>query len=157
MRLYYSGRALWDGFWDGNGGTGLAILRRDGFASLEAGADGGILLTRRLVFSGAHLFVNLAAPTGRLRVAVLGEDGEAIDGFGLADCRPVSGDATRLVVRWADGGTLGALAGGVVRFRFELFEGALCAFWVSRWGTGESEGYVAAGGPGFPHGRDEPA
>ena len=41
LRIYYSGRSLWSGFWDGSGGTGVATLRRDGFASLEAGPDGG--------------------------------------------------------------------------------------------------------------------
>ncbi len=155
--IYYSGRALGGDFWDGSGGTGLAVLRRDGFASLEAGPDGGILLTRPVRFAGRHLFVNLAAPQGRLRVAVLDENGVEIDGFGLADCVPLDGDGTRLAVRWRGNADLGALAGRPVRFRFELFDGALYAFWVSRWNGGQSGGYVAAGGPGYAKGIDMPA
>jgi len=156
LRLYYSGRARTDAFWDASGGTGVAVLRRDGFASLDAGADGGLLLTRPLRFAGHHLFVNLAAPHGRLRIAVLDEDGAAIEGFGLSDSVPVTGDGTRLAARWQAHDTLAPLAGRPVRFRFELFDGALYAFWISRWPSGESGGYMAAGGPGFARGIDVP-
>jgi len=154
--IYYSGRALGDHFWDGGGGTGLAVLRRDGFASVEAGPDGGILLTRPLRFAGRHLFVNLAAPHGHLRVAALAEDGTEIPGFGLSDCVPVSGDATRHAVKWRGHGSLASLAGRPVRLRFELFNGALYSFWISRWPGGESSGFVAAGGPGFQAATDLP-
>jgi len=157
LRFYYSGRSLSDTFWDGFGGTGVAVLRRDGFASLDAGADGGILVTRPVRFSGAHLFVNLAAPDGRLRVAILGEDGLEIDGFGLEACVPACGDGTRMPVRWRNQDSLAPLAGRPVRFRFELFDGGLYAFWVSAWATGESMGYVGAGGPGFAGSIDMPA
>ena len=58
------------------------------------------------------------------------------------------GDGTKLPVTWS-GAELSALAGQTVRFRFSLSKGRLYAFWVSRWPTGESGGYVAAGGPGF--------
>jgi hypothetical protein len=61
--------------------TGLATLRRDGFASLDAAADEGSLTTRPLTFSGRHLFVNVAVPDGELRAEVLGVDGEVIEPF----------------------------------------------------------------------------
>lgn len=157
LHFYYSGRSLSDAFWDGSGGMGLAVLRRDGFAGMEAGPDGGYLLTRPVRFSGGHAFVNLAAPKGRLRAAVLGPDGREIDGYSLAECRPLSQDGTRLALSWRGARSLEALAGQPVRFRFELFDGALFAFWVSRWQSGESAGYMAAGGPGFRNGRDLPA
>ena len=44
--------------------TGVAFLRRDGFASMEAGDQAGSLTTRTLTFTGRQLFVNLAAPKG---------------------------------------------------------------------------------------------
>lgn len=150
--IYYSGRRRWDGFWDGCGMAGLATLRRDGFASLEADRDGGVLLTRPVRFSGGHCFVNLRAPCGRLRVAVLDADGAPIPGFDMADCVPVSGDGIKLGVTWS--GDLASLRDRPVRFRFELFDGALFAFWVSAHATGESSGYVAAGGPSFSSDRD---
>lgn len=153
LRFYYSGRGLWDGFWDGNGMAGLATLRRDGFASLSADRDGGTLLTRPLRFSGGHLFVNLKAPSGRLRVAVLDQSGAPLPGFGPADCTPLTGDSTKLAVSWP-GADLASLSGQPVRLRFELTDGALFSFWVSAHSTGESGGYVAAGGPGFDNARD---
>ena len=42
-----------------------------------------------------------------------------------------------------------ALAGRIVRFRFNATRGRLYAFWVSVKATGESGGYPAAGGPSF--------
>ena len=50
------------------GHTGLATLRRDGFASMQADSPCGVLATRLVTFSGSHLFVNLDAPEGELRV-----------------------------------------------------------------------------------------
>ena len=43
------------------GHTGLATLRRDGFASMQTDSRGGVLATRLVTFSGSHLFVNLDA------------------------------------------------------------------------------------------------
>ncbi len=153
LLFYYSGRALAEGLWDGNGMTGVTVLRRDGFASLEADRDGGILLTRPLQFTGRHLFVNLDAPEGRLRAAVMDVDGAPLPGFGAEDCRPVGGDGCRLALTWP-GRDLGELAGRPLRFRFELVSGALYAFWVSAHETGESGGYLAAGGAGYDGYRD---
>ena len=49
------------------------------------------------------------------------------------------------------------LAGRVLRFRFDLARGTeLYSFWVSRWASGESGGYVAGGGPAFTSARDLP-
>src|SRR5262249_55881751 len=50
--------------------TGLAILRRDGFYSMDAGASQGTLTTRPVRFSGSHLFVNVADAAGQLQVEV---------------------------------------------------------------------------------------
>jgi len=118
--------------------TGLATLRRDGFASMEAGAEAGTLTTRPLSFSGKHLFVNLDAPQGELRVELL--DGEKV----VHATSALKGDSTRLAV--AD---VSAFSGTPLRFRFHLKNGKLYAFWVSADAKGASGGYVAAGGPGF--------
>ena len=45
---------------DAAGRAGIAILRRDGFASMDA-LDSGSLQTRTVQFSGKHFFVNAAA------------------------------------------------------------------------------------------------
>ena len=106
------------------GSTHLAMLRRNGFASMDAAdraESPGELVTRLLRFSGKHLFVNLDAPQGNLTAEVLDDKGNIIEPFSAAQCVPASGDGTRMRVSWksaAAAGDLGALAGRVVQFRF---------------------------------------
>jgi hypothetical protein len=132
----------------------LALLRRDGFASMDADAAGGVLTTRPIAFAGRHLFVNIDCPGGSLRVEALDSDGNKIEPFTAANCRPISADSTRERVQWAGADSLESLAGRPVRFRFLLTGGRLYAFWVSPDLSGASFGYVAAGGPGFVGNRD---
>jgi hypothetical protein len=136
---------------------GLATLRRDGFASLDAGDEEGVLVTRPVVFSGKHLFVNADCDQGELRVELLRDDVmdsidrtvPIIEPFSRGNCSPVRADATLQQVKWAN-----ALVGQKVRFRFFLKRGRLYSFWVSPDESGASHGYVAAGGPGFTGPRD---
>jgi len=144
--------------------TGLATMRRDGFASMDwhpgqsgprripSGAD-GTLTTRPLTFTGGHLFVNADMTGGELRVEVLDRAGAVIAPYTKATCEPVGGDSTRALVTWSRG-ALAELAGTPVRFRFTLTRGRLFAFWVSPWPTGESRGFPAAGGPEFAAATD---
>jgi hypothetical protein len=129
--------------------VGLATLRRDGFASMHAGSEPGTLTTRPVTFSGKRLFVNVDAPGGRLRAEVLDADGKPIEPFTMANSIPFSGDSTLEELKWESGTDLSALAGQPVRFRFELTNGSLYAFWVSKDDTGRSDGYLAGGGPGY--------
>jgi hypothetical protein len=133
---------------DAGGTTGLAVLRRDGFASMDAEGE-GTLTTRPVRFSGKYLFVNLKADQGELRAEVLDEQGNAITPFTKENCAPVSGDKTLAQVAWKGADDLSALAGKPVKLRFHLRNGSLYAFWVSSEATGASHGYVAGGGPGF--------
>ncbi len=143
LRSMYSGASI-----------GLATLRRDGFASLDAGDEPGTLTTRLIRFDGEFLFVNVAAPQGSLTAEVLDQEHQPIPGFTHADCLPIRADGTREPVRWRQGDSLGRLAGQPVRFRFRLTCGQLYAFWVSRTRHGQSGGYLAAGGPGYAGHRD---
>lgn len=135
--------------------TGLAVLRRDGFSSMDAGAEGGTLTTRPVVFQGRHFFVNVDAPKGKLTVEILDEAGKIIAPFDRADCRTVVGDSTKREVRWDSAKDLSVLVGKTVRFRFHLTSGSLYSFWVSKDEKGASNGFVAAGGPGFAGAREE--
>jgi hypothetical protein len=132
-----------------NAATGLAFLRRDGFASMDADAGGGTLTTRPVQFQGSRLFVNVENPAGELRVELLNRDGNPLPSFTQSDCLPVSTDSTIQPIEWKHGRDLSALAGKAVRFRFHLRHGSLYAFWVAPDASGGSRGYVAAGGPGF--------
>lgn len=114
--------------------TGLATLRRDGFASMDAPDEGGVLTTRPVTFQGKHLFVNV---DGELTVEVHGKSDKV--SFPV-----VKGNSTRLAV-----GDVSAFAGKPAQLRFDLKKGRLYSFWVSADPGGASGGYVAAGGPGF--------
>jgi hypothetical protein len=165
LYFYVSGRQGVVGTGDpGVCSTGLATLRRDGFVSLDhpgpdrridrvrAGSRSlppGTLITRPVRFSGKHLFVNLAAPAGELRAEILDVDGNTIAPYSSASCVPVRGDSTCARVAWNGAPDLAAIANRPVRFRFTVTNGALYAFWVSADSNGASNGYVAAGGPGF--------
>jgi len=134
--------------------VGLAFLRRDGFASMDAGAEEGTLTTRPVRFSGKHLFVNVDNPNGELRVEILNQAGQVVAPFTVDNCVPVSADMTLQRVRWEAVGELSSLTNQPVRLRFYLKNGGLYAFWVSPEASGASHGYVAAGGPGFSSNRD---
>ena len=150
LYFYVSGRSGVSGLpKSGACSTGLAVLRRDGFASMDAGESGGTLTTRPVTFKGKHLFVNVDSSAGELQVEVLGENGQVIVPFSRENCAPIRADETIQAVRWEGATDLSALSGKPVKFRFHLRGGRLYSFWVSAEHSGASHGYVAAGGPGF--------
>lgn len=130
---------------------GLAMLRRDGFASMDAVQKTGTLTTRPVLFKGDHMFVNLHAPGGSLRVEALGQNNSVI-----AASEPVHGDSTKQLIRWKDSSSLAPLSGKPVRFRFHLTNGQLYAFWVTSDANGASFGYLGGGSPGLSGPRDVP-
>ena len=156
--FYYSGfqgnverksqHFLSDGMYD-RGSTGVAFMRRDGFVSMDCKEKPGELLTRLVRFSGRCLFVNADVDGGELRVEIVDESGKPIGPFTLENCRPLSSDSTIRQVTWKGDGDLSSLKNKPVRFRFRMASGSLYAFWVSRDESGRSDGYVAAGGPGY--------
>jgi hypothetical protein len=154
--FYHSGRGGSPGQGEARdlgGGTGLAVLRRDGFASLDAGPEGGTLTTRPVRFNGKHLFVNANVASGELTAEVLDERGRVIEGLARGDCRPMRADKTLQQVTWKTG-DLARVAGKPLKLRFYLTNGRLYAFWISPEESGASHGYVAAGGPGLAQSTD---
>lgn len=136
-----------------NMSIGIASLRRDGFVGLVADGEGG-LTTRPVRFSGKRLFVNADARFGRCEAEIVDGDGIAYPGFSAADCRAmVREDSTRRELAFR-GGDLSRFAGKPVRIRFKLKVATLYAFWISPKPTGESGGYLSAGGPAYPGPRD---
>ena len=139
--------------------TGLATLRRDGFASMDfmpdrspvvrKPGDAGTLTTRVITFTGEHLFVNADASRGQLRVEVLDESGAVIAPFSSGECVPVTGNGTKQRITWSQAPSLAAVRNRKVRLRFSMTYGRLFAFWVSADSAGHSGGYPAAGGPEF--------
>lgn len=106
-------------------GIGLATLRKDGFASLDAQGGTGTVTTRRLVGARGPLRVNYTAK-GSLRVEVLDETGKALPGYGRDDCDPLTGDSIDATVGWKGRKTLPA--GRPIRLRFTLDNASLYSF-----------------------------
>jgi hypothetical protein len=111
LLFYFSGRT--QGNKSSRVCTGLATLRRDGFASMNADEKGGVLTTRPVRFSGSHLFVNAK---GKISAEVI--DSEQRSKIFTCD----STDQQLMDVS--------SFAGKPVRIRFHLHEGALFSFWV---------------------------
>ena len=138
--------------------TALAVMRRDGFASVGAPAstvatpDSTVveLLTRAVIFRArSYLFVNVEAlaADGELRVAILDEKLQEFPLFSLEKCAALTGvNNTRIIVRWQGHQSLEKLRGRVVHFRFLLTRARLFAFWVSPTRAGHSAGHFGSGG-----------
>ena len=115
----------------------LAILRRDGFVSLDAGDAGGTVITKPLRVNGENfgntlrLFVNARlAPEGELRATILDVSGLPLsERITLENCAPITGDQFSVEMTWADSGDLDSLADRDFRVRFWLRDGELFSFW----------------------------
>ncbi|MGH9160166.1 MAG: hypothetical protein ACRD2X_09295 [Vicinamibacteraceae bacterium] len=106
---------------------GVATLRLDGFASLDAGAKEGVLVTKALHGQGGSLIVN-ADVRGELRVEVLDDGGTVLPGYGREECDPIRSDSTHHTVRWKSGARLDRFAGKAITLRFYLREGRVYSF-----------------------------
>ena len=102
----------------------LAVLRRDGFISLDADRDGGSLLTEGFALAAPRLFVNVDARGGECRV-------EALDGGGNPAARsaPIGDDRPCCEVEWEQGG-VEHLLGKEVRLRFTMHGAKLYSYWL---------------------------
>jgi hypothetical protein len=104
-------------------------LRTDGFVSVNAGFDGGEFLTKPLVFDGGELELNYStSAVGSVQVEIQDTEGNALQGYGLADCPEMFGDEIDGVMAWNAGTGVGDLAGKAVRLRFVLKDADLYAF-----------------------------
>jgi hypothetical protein len=110
-------------------GIGRAVLRLDGFVSVDGDYTGGQFTTPPLRFSGNRLELNVdAAGGGSVHVELLDGSGNPIQGFTRADAVPVIGNSVRLPVRWTGSPDLRSLAGQSVRLRVSLTNASLYAF-----------------------------
>ena len=83
-------------------GKGLAMLRADGYVSIEADsyAAGQLTSHRFRQESGGSLRVNVDAANGELRYELLEDTGHAIPGYGVAECDPIREDTKTGVLSW---------------------------------------------------------
>ncbi len=156
LYFYFSGRAGIKGRAEaGISSTGLATLRRDGFVSMDAGDKEETLTTRKLVLSKKFFFVNAdVKENGFLKVEILDSDGRIIQPFSKENCIPVLCNSTSIQVKWQNVEDLSDISGKPIKIRFYLKNCRLYSFWVSKDISGPSDGFIAAGGPGFETNRD---
>ncbi len=107
------------------GAVCLAVLRRDGFVSLDAGEEEGSVVTRPFKLPAGKLYANADAQHGELRVEVCD-----IQGTLLATSEVVQGDLTQIEIRWKQG-TLADLKEQPVSLRFKMRNARLYSYWLA--------------------------
>ena len=110
------------------GGIGRAVLRLDGFVSIDAPYEGGEFTTPPIVFEGNHLELNVdTCGGGSVRVELLSADGRPLPGFSGSASSWHLGNSVKLPVTWPSG-ELRTLAGQPVKLRFTMRDTKLYAF-----------------------------
>lgn len=99
-------------------------IRRDGFASLHAGAGNiGEVLTRPFTFKGQHLTLNYASSViGSIRVGICQPDGQPIAGYSMRDCEVLYGNELDHVVHWRGSPDLTRFENQPIRLRLRLHD-----------------------------------
>ena len=126
--LYYSGRKEQSVYPDPDpdgAAVCLAVLRRDGFVSLDAGSEEGHLITEPFAVPGDKLSLNADAARGQLWVEVLGENDVVI-----ASSPPIESDERRVEVQWVNG-DISSHVGKDARLRFTLKQAQLYSYWIN--------------------------
>ena len=110
--FYMAGNLTHNGFsaqpWQGpystpnRRGKGVAVLRPDGYVSVEAESYApGILTTHRFrQEQGGQIRVNVDAGAGELRYELLEDTGQPIPGCTAADCDPIRSDTLDGLLSW---------------------------------------------------------
>jgi hypothetical protein len=125
-------------------GMGRILIKRDRIVGIEAGSEEGTFLTRRLLFEGNRLVLNVepTGPEAQMRVQMVGvattPAGDAthetfmkdapIQGYTFEDCIPLSSDELDATVRWRNGAEVGPWAGKQVRLQFRMRSMRIYAF-----------------------------
>ncbi len=107
----------------------LATLRRDGFVSLDAGGEGGSVVTEPFHWEGEQLFLNAVADEGAITVEILDVDGQPLDGYSGQDAAGVGEDGVRQAVAWGERSRMPDTAGGSVRLRISMTNAQLFSYW----------------------------
>lgn len=109
-------------------GIGLATLRKDGFASLDAGATQGSVTTQTLAGATGSLHVNCTASGGgSVRVEVLDAFNNPLSGYAAAECTPLTGAGVDQIVTWTLHNQLPP-APSAIRLRFLMQNASLYSF-----------------------------
>ena len=103
----------------------LAVLRRDGFISLDAGEASGVLETEPFILPGKQLYLNADAHDGEVQATLLDTSGRS-----LATSEPITGDQPRARVVWKIGSVAEYLGDPVV-LRLKLRNASVYSYWLA--------------------------
>lgn len=109
----------------------LGLLRRDGFVSLDAGAEEGYLLTKPFILPEGELHLNVDATGGEVRVEITDEGGRQPKELSLQNLNcseSITGDNLSVPVKWKNA-NLAEIAGQMVRLRFLARNAKLYSYW----------------------------
>jgi len=96
-------------------------LRTDGFASVNAGYEGGEMVTKPFTFVGRELMINYSTgASGSIHVEIQDAPGRPLPGYALDDSVEMAGDEIERAARWKGGGDVSGLAGKRIRLRFVM-------------------------------------
>ena len=113
------------------GGIGLATIRVDGFASLDAGFNGGRVTSGPIQCEKGSLRINAKANFhARVAVEVLDQRGQEIPGYTLAESIPCKQDSIEQIVSWKNRKDISELAGRPVKLRFHLTNARLYSYTI---------------------------
>ena len=80
---------------------GVATIRLEGFRSLHAGPQEGVMETKPFVVDGSQMLLNLFAEKGKVEAELLDEQGKPISGFSGRQAAVLQGvDEVRAPVVW---------------------------------------------------------
>jgi len=119
--------------------VGVATLRIDGFASIEAGFSEGYIVTKTVPYGGEKLYLNFSTrsltgvstsvPSAWIRMEIQDEEGNSIIKSAKDDASKLQGDSIRYPVQ-LDYAALKGHIGKKIRLRFELVNASLYSFWL---------------------------
>jgi len=113
-------------------GISRAVLRLDGFVSVDADYTGGEITTPPIRFAGNRLELNVeTSGGGSVLVEMLDENQQPLPGYSKADAHAVQGDSVRMPVRWKTTDDVSRHADRSVRLRFHMQDCKLYAFQFS--------------------------
>ena len=119
--------------------VGVATLRIDGFASIEAGFSEGYIVTKPVPYGGEKLYLNFdtrtlagvstAVPSAWVRIEVQDEQGNPILKSKKDEASKLQGDSIRYLAQ-LDYNALKGHIGKKIRLKFELVNANLYSFWL---------------------------
>ena len=126
---YYTERACTHGFADPEMRIWQAKQRLDGFVSVDAGPEGGHLVTPPIEFEGNRLQLNIdCGAMGEAWVELQDETGKPLPGYTFDDAVSVDRNGVAQEVWWRRGPDVDSLSGRPVRLKIKMRSAKLYAF-----------------------------